>query len=141
MKTVVPVFVVALLLSYGCGGGGDSVADTPVDLNGSSLGVAVVTGGTAYPPNASYPIVFDLVQSGNTVTGEYGTGATGSDTSGTVVGTVSGRTFSFTLTEDAPCDGTFTGSATVSSSSISFSGAYSGDDCSGMTQASISASK
>ena len=141
MKTVVPVFVVALLLSYGCGGGGDSVADTPVDLNGSSLGVAVVTGGTAYPPNASYPIVFDLVQSGNTVTGEYSTAATLGATSGTVAGTVSGRTFSFTLTENVPCGGSFTGSTTVASSGISFSGPYSGADCSGTTEAWLSVSK
>jgi len=141
MKAIIPVFVVALLLAYGCGGGNESVADAPVDLNGTSLGIALVTGGTAYPPNASYPIVFDLVQSGNTVTGEYSTATTTVATSGTVAGTVSGRTFSFTLTEDVPCSGTFTGSATVASSSISFSGAYSGDDCSGTTQAWFSVSK
>ena len=141
MKTVVPVFVVALLLSYGCGGGGDSVADTPVDLNGSSLGVAVVTGGTAYPPNASYPIVFTLAQSEDTITGQYNAAAVGYPTSGTVAGTVSGRTFSFTLTENVPCGGSFTGSTTVASSGISFSGPYSGADCSGTTEAWLSVSK
>ncbi len=141
MKVLISVFVVALLLAYGCSDGSDSVADSPVDLNGTSLGIALVTGGTAYPPNASYPIVFTLVQSGNTITGEYSTAATAGATSGTVAGTVSGRTFGFTLTEDVPCSGTFAGSATVASSGISFNGAYAGDDCSGTTQASFSASK
>lgn len=141
MKTIVPLFVIALLLAYGCDDGSNSAADVPVDLNGRFLGIALVTGGTAYPPNASYPVLFTLSQSGSAITGEYGTGSTGSDTSGTVVGTVSGRTLAFTLTEDAPCGGTFTGSATVGRSSVSFSGAYSGDDCSGTTEASFSASK
>ncbi len=142
MKTIISVFVVALVLAYGCSSGGsDSVAETPVDLNGSSLGVAVVTGGTAYLPNASLAIVFDLVQTGDTVTGEYTTSTTTRVTSGTVAGTVSGRTFSFTLTEDVPCNGTFTGSTTVASNGISFSGPYSGDDCIGTTEAWLSVSK
>jgi hypothetical protein len=142
MKTIIPVFALALALAYGCSSGGsDSVANTPVDLNGTSLGVAVVTGGTAYPKNTSYPIVFDLVQSGSTVTGGYSTAATARATSGTVAGTISGQTFSFTLTENLPCSGSFTGSTTVASSGISFSGPYSGADCSGTTEAWLSVSK
>jgi len=141
MRILIPVFVVALLLAYGCDSGSDSVSDAPVDLNGDWLGVAVVTGGTAYPPNTSYPIVMALVQSGTAVTGDYNTAAVGSPTSGTVAGTVSGRTFTFTLTEDTPCGGTFNGAATVDGASISFNGSYSGADCSGTTQAGFSASK
>jgi len=142
MKTIFPVFVLALLLAFGCSSGeSDSVADAPVDLNGSSLGVAVVTGGTAYPPNTSLVVVFDLVQSGDTVTGEYDTSGTVRVTRGTVAGTLSGRTLSFTLTQEFPCDGTFSGSATVSASGIAFSGPYSGNDCAGTTEAWLSVSK
>jgi hypothetical protein len=142
MKAIIPVFVVALVLAYGCSGGGsDSVAETPADLNGTSLGIVLVTGGTAYPPNTSFPITFDLVQSGDTVTGEYSTSATALPTRGTVAGTLSGRTFSFTLTEEFPCSGSFAGSTTVASNGISFSGPYSGGDCSGTTEAWLSVSK
>jgi hypothetical protein len=142
MRTVIGFFVVALLLAYGCSDDNNSTSgDGPVDLTGHSLGVAVVTEGTAYPPNTSFPILFDLVQSGATVTGEYSTADADTPTSGTVAGTISGRTFAFTLTENVPCSGTFTGSASVPSSGISFSGLYSGADCSGTTEAGFAVSK
>jgi hypothetical protein len=142
MRAIIPVLGASLLLAYGCdSGGSDSVAQTPVDLNGTSLGIAVVAGGTAYPPDASFPIVFDLVQTGTTVSGEYTTSATAYVTHGTVAGTLSGRTLSFTLTQDSPCAGAFTGSATVASSGTSFSGPYSGSDCAGTTEAWFSVSK
>lgn len=142
MKAVIPVFVAALLLACGCSSGeGDSVAETPVNLNGTSLGIALVTGGTAYPPDTSFPITFDLIQTGDTVSGEYQTSATGRPTNGSVAGTLTGRTLSFTLTQDVPCGGAFTGSATIASSGISFSGPYSGGDCLATTEAWFSASK
>ncbi len=97
MRNIISVLVLALVLGYGCssGDGSDSSAETPVDLNGTSLGVVLVTG----------------------------------------------RTLTFSLTQDDPCPGTFTGSATVASSGIAFSGPYSGFDCSGTTNAWFSVSK
>jgi len=142
MRSVIGFLVVALLLASGCGDGdGSTASDTPVELNGPFLGIAVVMGGTAYPPNTSYPIVFDLVQAGDTLTGSYNTADSNTPTSGTLAGTIAERGFSFTLTETVPCTGTFTGSATVSSSGISFGGAYSGADCSGTTEAGFNVSQ
>jgi hypothetical protein len=141
MKAMTWAFVAALLLASGCGGGSDSVTEAPIDLNGHSLGIAAVTGGSAYPPNATYPILFDLVQTGDSVTGSYQTTYPDGETSGTVAGSLSGRTFNFTLTENAPCAGSFDGTATVASTGMSFNGAYRGADCSGTTEAYFSVSK
>jgi hypothetical protein len=58
-----------------------------------------------------------------------------------VAGTITGRTFAFTLTQDVPCVGSFTGSANIASSGISFSGPYSGGDCVGTIEAWFSVSK
>ena len=52
--------------------------------------------------------------------------------SGQISGTISGQTFSFTITQGQPCIGTFNGSAIVNGNQLS--GSYSGSDCNGTVQ-------
>src|SRR5215831_12263608 len=96
-----------------------------------------VTGGTAAPAGTIFDVVLDLVQTGSNVTGTYTT-STGD---GTVTGTVSGRTLTFTLTQVHPCAGSFSGSATIGPLNAEMTGSFSGSDCAGTMDASFLATK
>lgn len=58
---------------------------------------------------------------------------------GTVSGSVSGNSFTFVLTETSPCQGSYSGSATVSGSAMS--GSFSGSDCGGGSSGTFDVSR
>jgi len=56
-------------------------------------------------------------------------------------GSVSGQTFTFTLTQNAPCAGSFTGHGTVAADDSTLRGSYSGSDCGGTVSTTITAAR
>lgn len=91
-----------------------------LDLTGTWVGTlysSLVPGGTS--------VVIYLVQKGNSASGTY---STGTGASGTIAGTLSGTTVTFTLTQTTPtCLGSFSGTGIVTGNQISLT--YTGHDC------------
>jgi hypothetical protein len=101
-----------------------------VDVSGTWDVIASITGGNVGPVGTEITGVFVLVQTGSTVSGTFeGEGGL----TGTVSGSVSGHSLSFTIQQGPTCPGTFTGSGTISSGSDEVDGSYSGSDSCGET--------
>ena len=77
-----------------------------------------------------------LDQKGDSVRGPFETEAT---VGGELNGFVAGRELELTLKQWAPCAGSFSGSAKVSSDGLRMSGSYSGTDCEGSVEADFQA--
>ena len=80
------------------------------------------------------PAAFSLIQSGTSV---KGTASIFRGGGGSLIGTVSGQTLNFTLSEVSPCPGTFTGAATVGGSNLTLTGDATGADCYGGYSATL----
>jgi hypothetical protein len=119
----------AALGSWGCSSDDDFDARLPpMGLSGTcTVRVTGTQGGEAIDFDGS----FDLTQSGFDVNGTWIL-AEGSpdEASGAFSGAVGGITLDFTLTQIEPCDGTFTGSATVLVND-QVVGSFSGTSCNG----------
>lgn len=124
----------------GCDGGSDGgmIGSQDANVTGTWDATITVTGGTQAPPGTQFTAVFTLAQSGTSVTGTF---STAGGLSGQISGSVSGQSFAFTISQGAPCPGSFAGSATVSGSETQLSGSYSGSDCNGTLQLSAVATK
>lgn len=116
------------LVTVACGSA--TGADTPTDLTGAWGALGAVSGGGT----AGFTLV--LTQSGTTTTGTAAYSA-GNKTF-TVSGTVTGHTWTFQMTEPAPCAGTYTGTATVGAN---MQGSLGGSDCSGNVSMTFTASR
>jgi hypothetical protein len=80
-------------------------------------------------------VTFTLNEYLNGVTGTY---STSDGTGGTVTGTISGSTVSFTINQATPCVGAFSGSASISNGGDRLTGTYSGNSpCTGAVTASF----
>jgi hypothetical protein len=75
-----------------------------------------------------------LVQTGGSVSG---TAAVTNGGSGSITGTVSGNTFTFSGTTVAPCSGSFSGSVSISADYRTFSGSFTGADCYGSLDSDV----
>jgi hypothetical protein len=82
-----------------------------------------------------------LEQVGVRVKGPFETAGTasGAPVGGELKGAVAGRELQFTLTQWSPCNGSFFGSARVSTNGLRMSGSYSGSDCGGTLRADFQA--
>jgi hypothetical protein len=96
------------------------------------LALQGVYAGTASGTYAGFPfsaeISFALSTSGSVVTGSWTTDA---GVSGTLTGTISGSTLTFTLAENVPCTGSWSGTANIQQAGAFLSGSFSGSDCGG----------
>ena len=126
--------------AIGCNGGSDGgvIGSQDANVTGTWDATITVTGGTQAPPGTQFTGVFTLAQSGSGVTGTF---STAGGLSGQISGSVSGQAFAFTISQGAPCPGSFSGSATVNGSETQLSGSYSGSDCNGTLQVSAVATK
>lgn len=127
MRTIITITFLLLLTACGGGGGGGG-NDAP-----SVSPTANVTGewGGTYSSNITGVHAISLkLQGTSTVTGTF---ASGTGVAGTFSGTVTGNTMSFNLTNNNTgsviCNGSYSGTGTVSDSLITFT--YSGTDCGG----------
>jgi len=126
-------FLAALALMACSGSSSPSAPNTsPAQIAGSWDVAVTVTGGTELARGTQYGAQFFLTQSGSQVTGGFNAGA---GTGGSVLATVSGSQVSFTLTQQQPCAGTFTGTGTVARNDSTITGSYSGTDCNGTLNA------
>lgn len=101
-------------------------------LGGSYTGT--VSGTYAGAP-FSAAINFMLTTSGSAVSGSWTVPAFGN--SGTIAGTITGSTLGFTLTQNFPCMGTYSGSGTIENGGLRLSGSFSGSDCQGAASGSF----
>jgi hypothetical protein len=91
--------------------------------------------GTAEGDPFTLTATFTLTEYLNGVSGTY---TTSDGTGGTVTGTISGSTVSFTINQGTPCVGTFTGTASISNGGDRLTGTYSGNSpCTGAVSASF----
>lgn len=103
-------------------------------LTGIFVGAEV---GTQNSATFQQQVTLFLIQNGSSVSGSY---STGSGTSGTVSGTISGSSLSVNIVEGAPCAGTYGGTLTVSNTLIS--GTISGSSAScGQVSATVGLNK
>jgi hypothetical protein len=128
-------------LILACGDGDDSGPTSPeggYDLSGAWLATITITGGEQMPPGTQYNASMSLNQSGNDVTGNF---TLGGSLTGQISGTLNGSEFTFTLTQNAPCPGTFNGSGTVGYPGERITATYTGSDCNGSVEADLVATK
>ena len=128
-------FSLLLTSIVGCDRSFSGLLDGPftlpdANLTGTWNATLTVTGGVQAPVGTQLTATFTIAQTGSTITGTF---STGGGFSGSLSGTVSGQTFSLTITQGAPCPGTFTGAGTAPSSNTQnqMTGSYSGSDCNG----------
>ena len=108
------------------------------NLTGTWNATLTVTGGVQAPVGTQLTATFTIAQTGSTITGTF---STGGGFSGSLSGTVSGETFSLTITQGAPCPGTFTGAGTATSAVTQMAGSYAGSDCNGTLAVDFVATK
>ena len=133
------ILTVAVIISCSKDNGNDSnpVAPlAPADISGKWIVTVTVTGGEQMPVGTEYYVIFTYAQSGNNITGNY---ITEGGLTGQITGTVNGRNFTFTLTQNNPYPGTFSGSGTVNESEDQISGSYTGSDTNGTNEAEFTA--
>lgn len=103
------------------------------NIQGSWVGTVSV--GSA----AGQHISLALTQNGTSVTG---TAAVQGEGAGTLTGSVSGQTFSFTVSgPSGDCPGTFSGSGIVDAAGSAMSGAYAGGDCVGASSGTFAVTR
>lgn len=120
MKNLYLILLSLCLFIPACGGGGSSSSSNDAGLTGTWNG----TFSTSYVGTTT--VSFTIVQSGNAVTGNW---YASNGARGTVSGTVTGNSLSFTIINTSNCSGTYTGTATLSDNTLTFQGT--GTDCSG----------
>ena len=139
MRLRAATLLLAILSSFACAGSTDSLTGPPPTVTGTWN--ASVTANPVGDPFAAgqFTATFTLSQSGAAVSGTF---TTSEGASGTVSGSVSLHTFTFTLTQTVPCDGTFSGAGTIIDAWTQMSGGYAGSDsCAGTFSASFTATR
>lgn len=79
-----------------------------------------------------------IIQEGSSISGTFVVDNGGS---GNPSGRVSGSSISFNVDQQNPCDGSYSGSGSISEGASEISGSYSGSDCNGTLQADLDAVK
>jgi hypothetical protein len=131
----------ALLLSalvISCGGDdGDGGPTGPqnADIAGTWDALITVTGGTQGPVGTRFTAVINVSQADANLGGSW----SAPSGSGPFIGSIAGRAVEFTLQQDVPCPGSFSGTGTVAASGEQIDGTYSGSFCAGTIDASFSA--
>ena len=149
MRHVVPVLACAVLLA-GCGGGSTASSGSPTSPSGvsanASTSVASLAGKWLGRDEGRSTITWTLTQDGGTVSGTSSFVEPGSGGGGTVTGTVSGSTFTFTdtyptlLGANQTCSATLHGQLTINGAGMS--GPYTGtNSCTGAFEGQVSFTK
>jgi len=131
-RTALLVLAGACLAFASCSSTDPTQTLTP-NATGTWDATVTVTGGTEGVPGTVFDAALVLVQAGSDVNGTFST----STSDGTVVGTVSGRTLTFTINQVNPCAETFNGTAKIAPLNEEMTGSYSGTDCSGTVEAAF----
>ena len=136
MKTNSPrlaLMLLGIVSLAACGG----YSSGPAGNGDGNLVAGTYTGsvnGTADSQPFTLNVTFTLVQSGDSFNGTFTT----NDTGGSASGTVNGLNVTFTINQTSPCNGTFTGAGTISSSGGRITGSYSGTSpCTGPVSAAF----
>lgn len=122
--------VLAATLMAACDGYSSGPEDGDRSLTGDFYGTIE---GTERDNPFTRTVNFHLTEYFGTVTGGFS--IVGGRGAGTVSGTVTGSTVSFTFDQTAPCPGTFAGTATLAGDRLT--GTYSGSSCRGAVTASF----
>lgn len=114
----------------------DGYSSGPDEGEGSLTGsFSGTVEGTAGGDPFTLTATFTLTEYLNGVSGTF---TTSDGTGGTVTGTISGSTVSFTINQSTPCAGTFNGTASISNGADRLTGTYSGNSpCTGAVSASF----
>src|SRR5689334_15487736 len=124
MRVAAGGLVLLIILSSGCGGNDAPTAPTPPPQPAQ---VAGVWSGTFESSNyAALAAFMNLNQTGTTVTGTWGAPSGNNGVAGNVTGTVDTSTFTgnitFSFNQTAGCSGSFSGSVSASSITLSSPG-------------------
>jgi len=125
------LLVCVTIFSLSCGGGGGESTANPPEVNITGTWHGTFTNGAQ-----SFGVTFTIIQNGAEVSGTYSATSGGS---GTIQGTFSGSSLSFTLIQTNYCPGSYNGQGTVNGNVMTFSG--SGSDCTGTYNGSGTAMK
>ena len=120
--------------------GGNQVEEGNVNITGTweATVTTITTGRSDNPAGSQRKVVFTIAQSGSTVSGTF---ATSQGLIGQIIGTVSGETAIFAVTQDNPCPAAFIGRGTIAVSGQEMDGSISGFDCKGKLEQNIVAKK
>ena len=121
------VVLVLLFFALSCGGGGGSSPTAPPAPPPPIVNVAGTWDGTLNFGTILVAVTMTFSQMSATVTGTWLAPGAG----GSVNGTISGSTFTFSGIQLTPCAGTFAGSGTINAAVTQITGSYSGSDCAG----------
>jgi len=108
------IIVLVPLLLFGCKKNKDSADPSPIPSPVNVAGVWNGSLGSSTAPTRA--LVLTLAQTGGSMTGTFNINAGGA--TGTVSGSVSRNTLTFTATQTTPCAGSFTGDADVSGNAM-----------------------
>ena len=122
-KLALGLFLLAVGSCEGTDSGG--TGPTSFDLTGTFEGVIVLRADPFTGFVDSIPLSLALTHSGASFTGTW----EADSAAGTITGTVTGGSISFTLRQNVPCDGTFTGTAVATFDGARLRGTLSGSDC------------
>lgn len=139
IRLIAIILTVAIIISCSKDNGNNSNPIAPqatADISGKWIATITVTGGEQMPVGTEYSVIFTYTQSGSNVTGNF---VTEGGLTGQITGTVNGNNFTFTLTQNNPCPGTFNGSGTINESEDQISGSYTGSDTNGTMEAQFTA--
>ena len=119
---------------------GNQVNTGDINITGTweALVTTVTTGRSDNPAGSQRTVVFTLAQSGSTVSGTF---ATSQGLMGQIIGTVSGETAIFAITQNNPCPAAFSGRGTIAASGQEINASFSGFDCKGNLEQSVVAKK
>lgn len=123
--------VMLMLPSCGTVGSTDNVT-------GTWDSIITATGGTQAPVGTRASVVFTLTQVDTTVTGTF---VTQGGASGQLNGQFDGTEFTFSISQQIPCSGSFNGTARIAAFTGQLIGSYSGLDCNGTLDADFAGSR
>lgn len=138
-RTILAAGMAAVLTTViACGGDGGGTGPGVGTFQGTYTGQATITDQSdpGNPFQSSATMVVTSAQ-GTTFEGVWLV----SGAAGVMNGSINGSTATFNLQETSPCDGAFSGTATVSANGEQVTGVFSGTDCDGTFSISFSLSR
>lgn len=134
------LYILVMISAAGCGDAAeDALASSPhANLAGTWDVTLTTTGGTQGPIGTQTPAMAEIVQRARVLSGTL---TMPGGLSASLDGLVTGQEFDLTVTQSAPCPGSFTGTGAANLALTRITGSYSGSDCNGALTVDFVATK
>ena len=120
--------------------GASQVETGNINITGTweALITTVTDGRSDNPAGSQRTVISTVAHSGSTVSGTF---ATSQGLIGQIIGTVSGENLVFAIVQSPPCPAAFSGRGTIAASGQEIHGSFTGFDCKGSLEQTITAKK